>query len=193
MQQRVVAVLVPLALLLGCQTTKVGDLDSPFFAPPKGSTVILHKNLDIAPRTGRVFLQRGQAYRYGGVNRYFPWCYFQINTVEDGTQELRANTFVVYRVVSRMEEVVQNQPIRLAGLPSKTAGDLLLAYGGGGPPTVTQTVQLWLRSEQQSDIRKMVCGGAEDNPATVVPPSIIEIKGALGAFATLTLPAQSGS
>lgn len=193
MHQRLLVLLAPLALSLGCQTVKVGDIDSPFFAPPKGSTVILHENLEIAPQTARVFLQRGQIYRYGGINRYYPWCYFQINTVEDATQELGADTFDVYRVVSRTEEVVENQPIRFAGLSSKTAGGIMLAYGGGGPPTVTQTVQLWLRSEKQADIRKMVCGGAEDNPATVVPPSILEIKGALGATATLKLPELKGS
>jgi hypothetical protein len=174
---------------------KVGDTDSPFFAPPKDSTVILHENLQFAPQTARVFLQRGQTHQYG-FNRYYPWCYIQVNAVVDAPQTLRADTFEVYRVVSREEQVVEHEPIRLAGVAIERGGDLqtgqdlrlAVGNGGGGPSTVTQTVQLWLRSEKQSNIRKMVCGGAEDNPATALPPSILEIQGALGAIATLKIP-----
>lgn len=194
MHQRLVVLLAPLILTLGCQTVKVGDTDSPFFAPPKGSTVILHENLQFAPQTARVFLQRGQTHQYG-FNRYYPWCYIQVNTVVNTPQTLRSDTFDVYRVVSRSEEVVENEPIRLAGVSIQTGEGVRLAVGdgGGGPSTVTQTVQLWLRSDQQSDVRKMVCGGAEDNPATALPPSILEIQGALGAIATLKIPQQKDS
>jgi hypothetical protein len=58
MHQRLFAILLPLALLLGCQAVKVGDLDSPFFAPPKDSTVILYQNLAIRIERGRANLVR---------------------------------------------------------------------------------------------------------------------------------------
>ncbi len=200
MHQRLIVLFVPLLITLGCQTVKKGDTASPFFPPPNGSTVILHQDLEIPPQTARVFLQRGQTYGYYGFNRYYPWCYFKLNTVVDATQTLRADTFEVYRVVSTEEQVVENEPIRLAGVSLESGGDLQtdgalrLAIGGGdGPSTIVQVVQLWLRSEKQQDIRTMVCGGAEDNPSLVVPPSILQIQGALGSIATLKLPEQKDS
>ena len=194
MHLRILALLVPLGLTLGCQTVEFGDPESPFFPPPKGSTVTLHQDLEFFPQTARVFFQRGITYGYYGFNRYYPWCYIQINTVVDAPQTLKANTFEVYKVVSRTEQVVENEPIRVADMSTQWGDDVRLAFGGGnggdGPATVYETVQLWLRSDQKSDVRKMVCGGGEDNPALVLPPSIKEIQHALGSFATLEIPQQ---
>jgi len=178
-----------MVLLLGCQTHKVGDPSSPYYPPHEGSIVILHKDLEFPPETARIFLQRGKTHAYPGFDHYYPWCYFQLNTIKNTTQTLSADTFEVYRVVSRTEQVVENGPVHLAGLRIQFETDFVMASsGGGGPTTVTAVVQMWLRSERQAEIRKLVCGGAEENPAIARPPSINEIRAALGEIATLQLP-----
>ena len=178
----------PLVFLLGCQTAKIGDPSSPYYPPPRGSAVILNSDLEIPPETARIFLQRGKIYGYHGFDRYFPWCYFELETVKNTAQILSVDTFEVYKVVSRTERVVENGPIHLAGVRIQFGTDLLLSKGGSdGPSTETAVVQMWLRSEKQAQIRKLVCGGAEENPAIVKAPSIEQIRTALGEIATLQL------
>jgi hypothetical protein len=177
-----------LFILTGCQTSKVGDPASPYYPPPTGSAVILNNDLEIPPETARIFLQRGKTYGYHGFDRYTPWCYFELNTIKNTTQTLGADTFEVYKVSSRTEQVVENGTIHLAGVNIQFGTDVFMAKGGSdGPSSETAVIQMWLRSEQQAQIRKLVCGGAEENPAIVKAPSIDQIRAALGEIATLRL------
>ena len=174
--------------LIGCQTSKVGNPASPYFPPPTGSAVILNNDLEIPPETARVFLQRGKIFAYHGFDRYTPWCYFELTTVRDTTQTLEADTFEIYKVVSRTEQVVEHGPIRLARVSIQFGSDFFMAKGGSdGPSSETAVIQMWLRSERQTQVRKLVCGGAEENPAIARAPSIDQIRGALGEIAILRL------
>lgn len=178
----------PLCLLSGCQTPKVGNPASPNYPPPAGSIIILNQDLEFPPETARTFLQRGKTFTYNDFDRYFPWCYFELQTVKSTPQILSADTFEIYRVTSRTEQVVENAAIQLAGLGVQFGTDTLLVMdGGGGPATETAVVQMWLRSERQAQIRKLVCGGAEENPAIVKAPSIDQMRISLGEIATLRL------
>jgi hypothetical protein len=58
---------------------------------------------------------------------------------------------------------------------------------GDGPSSETAVVQMWLHSDRQPQIRKLVCGGAEENPAIAKAPSIDQIRTSLGEIATLQL------
>lgn len=177
-----------LCLLLSCQSAKVGNPTSPNYPPPAGSVIILNQDLEIPPETTRVFLQQGKVYGYHGFDRYLPWCYFELEKLKSTTQILSADTFEIYRITSRTEQVVENTAVHLAGLGVRPATDTLVAMSGGdGPSTETAVVHMWLRSERQSDIRKLVCGGAEENPAIVQAPSIDQIRTSLGEIATLQL------
>ncbi len=181
--------LASVVLLLGCRTVKFGDTSSPYYRPSKGSIVILHSDLEFQPQTARVFLQRGKTYGYGGIDRYYPWCYFQLYTVKDSIQTLNADTFEVYKVASRTEWVVEHGTMHLAGVRIQFGTDNFTAMSGdGGPSTETAVVQMRLRSEKQPQIFQLACGGAEENPVLSKPPSIDEIRAALGKIATLRLP-----
>ena len=185
----ILSVLAALTLLAGCQAPQVRDEASPNFLPPKGSLVILHDDMQIPPQSARVFLQRGQFYGYHGIDLYYPWCAFEVNDVSESTQILRANTFEIYRVHIRTEQVVDNTKTQLASLafgPNKAWH--LVMDGSGGPTTVTKVLVMWMDSPNQSNIRKLTCGGSEENVALARTPSVNQIRAALGDVATLELP-----
>ena len=48
-----------------------------------------------------------------------------------------------------------------------------------------------LSSAEQPDVYRLVCRGGEDNPADAIPPSIQEMRRALGDYATLQLPEEA--
>lgn len=192
MIRHIVSILVTFVLLAGCQSSQVRDEASPNFLPPKGSLVILHDDMQIPPQSTRVFLQRGQLYGYYGIDRYYPWCAFEVNNVSDSTQILRANTFKIYRVYIRTKQVVDNTKTQLAkltvGAPRQTWH--LTGDGNGGPTTVTKVIVMWMNSPTQSNIRKLTCGGSEENEALARTPSVMQIRAALGDVATLELPSE---
>jgi hypothetical protein len=191
MIRHIVSVLATFVLLASCQSPQVRDQNSPNFLPPKGSLVILHDDMQISPQSARVFLQRGRLVGYHDLDRYYPWCSFEVNDVSDSTQILRANTFEIYRVYIRSEQVVENTKTRLAQL---TVGAHkvwhLSGDGSGGPTTVTKVIVMWMNSPTQSNIRKLTCGGSEENEALARTPSVMQIRAALGDVATLKLPSE---
>jgi hypothetical protein len=192
MIRHIVSVLVTFVLLAGCQSPQVRDQDSPNFLPPKGSLVIVHDDMQIPPQSARVFLQRGRLVSYHDVDRYYPWCAFEVNDVSDSTQILRANTFKIYRVYIRTEQVVDNTKTQLAKLTIGAPRQIwhLTGDGNGGPTTVTKVIVMWMTSPTQSNIRKLTCGGSEENEALARTPSVMQIRAALGDFATLELPSE---
>jgi hypothetical protein len=187
----ILSVLATFVLLAGCQSPQVRDQDSPNFLPPKGSLVILHDDIQIPPQSARVFLQKGRLVGYHAVDHYYPWCAFEVNEVSDSIQILRANTFEIYRVYIRTEQVVDNTTTPLAKL---TVGARkawpLSGDGSGGPTTVTKVIVMWMNSLAQSNIRKLSCGGSEENEALARTPSVMQIRTALGDVATLELPSE---
>jgi hypothetical protein len=193
MIRHIVSVLVTFVLLAGCQSPQVRDEASPNFLPPKGTLVILHDDMQIPSQSARVFLQRGRLIGYYGLDRYYPWCAFEVNDVSDSTQILRANTFEIYRVYIRTEQVVENTNTQLAKLTvgAHQAWHFIVdGNGGGGPTTVTKVIVMWMNSPTQSNIRKLTCGGSEENEALARTPSVMQIRGALGNVATLELPSD---
>jgi len=51
-----------------------------------------------------------------------------------------------------------------------------------------QGCHLWLASAEQPDVRRLTCVGVDSVPFTARPPSIDQIRDALGTVATLHLP-----
>jgi hypothetical protein len=191
MIRNIFSVLATFVLLAGCQSPQVRDQDSPNFLPPKGSLIILHDDMQIPPQSARVFLQRGRLVGYNDVDRYYPWCAFEVNDVSDSTQILHANTFKIYRVYIRTEQVVDNTKTQLAKLivGARQAWHLT-GDGNGGPTTVTKVIVMWMNSPTQSNMRKLTCGGSEENEALARTPSVMQIRVALGDVATLVLPSE---
>lgn len=175
--------LASLTLLAACgQNPLVKQAtDNPYYAPPVGTSIRLHKSLTLPGGHTRVFLQRGEVVSKQAFDRYLPNCNFEVNTLSEQPREIRPESFIVVRVQQETSEVVQNsQPRMLASLA--------LAMEDYSTPMVVRGLHLWIASDQQPDVRRLTCRGAFDDMPRAYPPSIDEMRRALGSYAELVLP-----
>jgi hypothetical protein len=176
--------LASLTLLTGCgqsSLVKRGP-DSPYYAPPVGTSIRLLKPLSVPGGHTRVFLQRGQVVSKQGFDRYLPNCNFEVKTLSDQSREIRPEAFIVVRVQQEMSQVVQNdQPRRVASL-------VLAMEDDSGTPMIVQGIHLWIASDQQPDVMRLTCRGSFNDMPRAYPPSINEMRAALGGYAELELP-----
>ncbi len=171
------------SLLVGCSQTGLVNKDPATYwtLPPVGTTVELHETLTVPGGHTRVFLQRGKVVSKQGFDRYVPSCNFEIRTLSEQSREIRPESFLVTRVQRETAEVVQQDyPVMLAGLNHAGMDD--------GLPMIVQSVHLWISTDLQPDIMRLTCRGAFDDPSAVEPPSIEQMRKALGNYASLKLP-----
>jgi hypothetical protein len=175
------------SLTSACVDHVRGDLSSPFNPVPVGSVVQVERDINIPPGRTRVFVQRGSVST--GFNSYAPSCSFEVTDLDyDNTQVIEPGAFRVRRVERfGFEQVVQREPIQVASLGWH---GLLLAEVEGSP-MVFEGYHLWLESEAQPDVMRVTCRGEFEDVSMAKPPSIEEIRWALGKTATLTLPGDT--
>ena len=118
-----------------------------------------------------------------GFSEYAPHCHFSVNDVLEVAQVIEPDTFTVTRVRRLdFQQVVDGLPVG-ATLVAMVGGG-----GGDGPGDVFHARRFELSSPRQPQVRALTCAGALDDPADAVPPTLAEIRRALGAIASLTLP-----
>lgn len=187
---RSLAVLAPAAMLLlgGCAAQVRGDLGSPYYAVPEGSTLELHRPVTIPPGRTRVFLQDGEVST--GFDSYRTSCALEITELADRPRMVEPDSFRVTRTQRIMlEEVVEAEPLRLAavGFGFGIGFGPFLATDDGGAPMVYEGWHLWLESPRQPGVRRLSCRGVFADVAEAEPPSIREIREALGGLASLVI------
>ncbi|MET0071440.1 MAG: hypothetical protein ABW096_15495 [Candidatus Thiodiazotropha sp.] len=167
-------------LLSACsQSYMVSDnLAYPYNLPPIGSKLVLVERVAIEPGTTRTFLQRGRQMSLGDFDRYRANCNFEVGRLSDEVQQIEPDTFVIKRVQRLTTEVVR--------IPDHRPRFIAARFDPGSP-TVTHGYHLWLSSESQPDVMRVTCRGAFDDLSRAEPPSIDEIREALGEIVELVL------
>lgn len=183
---RIVIAALAALMLPACALLEVEpDTASPFFAVPTGSVLEINQPLTIRAGSTRVWLQRGNV----GVGRdwWHPACNLEINTLDRERDQIVApGSFEVVRVQG-VEEYTQLQAPMLA---AASPVSLRAAFDDGGVTWMWLGHHLWLDSAEQPDVRRLTCFGVYSRPFEARPPSIDQIREALGSAATLHLPDQ---
>ncbi len=156
----------------GPQTT-----DSPFFQPPVHSTLVVHEAIKIPAGRASVFLQGGR-WSGGGFNHYEPHCLLRVRDVSDAPQWVQPDRFDIVRVVRDQPFVIA---LQAPGYASDGSGDT------GIPVDLISVVEMTLHSIVQPHVLSLACGGSTADPSDVVPPSIDEMRAALGSMASLEI------
>jgi hypothetical protein len=167
--------------LLGCAGADRPDPGSPFWLPPVGSVVDLHQALTVPPPAARLFIQRGELSSSGGLDLYYPSCNFEMQKISEQPQVIEPGRFSVVRVWGQQGDFVQRGP-------GRQAGALLADKADNGSTMIIHQVHMRLASEQQPGVRNLSCRGGLDDPWLARPPSVQEMREALGEIADLVLP-----
>jgi hypothetical protein len=115
---------------------------------------------------------------------FWPNCNFEVGRLDqENSQIIEPDRFTVRRSQFLTEEVVQRaEAVHLASLRLADGQD------SGGHSMIYEGWHLWLESPDQPDVRRLTCRGVFADPHRADPPSIAEIRDALGDIATLLLP-----
>lgn len=172
---------VPLAVLTlaACQqsSTVRESMKGNAYRQLEGMYLVLNQEIRVPPGKARVFLQDGAV--TAGFDSYRIHCAFEINSVEHDGVAIKPGTFVVSRVQQTVQQVVMAEPLQLASL------SLGIGMWSGGSASYYSGYHFWLTSQNQPEVRRMTCFGVFAQPYELYPPTVEEIRYALGTIATL--------
>jgi len=160
--------------------------DSPLSPVPVQSRLILHETLTIPTDQLSLWFQDGKQMLKNDLNFYHPHCKFETLNKQDSPKQVRPDTFSIHKVV-RWDNYVSNT-VRLAQLRFGV-GMGMVAKDSGGIGPLNAATEMFLKSEKQPDVYRMVCSQWEDaNDLNHV--TINQIQRTLGKIFTLELPAE---
>lgn len=169
-----------------CNAALVTDPSAKNYVPTPGTTVNVPQRIEVPGGQTRIFFQRGEIVKKASdIDNYKANCNFEINTLAETPRYIEAGTYTVTRTTRQEREVVLFKPLQYASL---AVGGMV--GRGDGPPMYFEEVRMTLRSEKPSDIRNLTCRGVMTDPAWVEPPTLAEIREALGQYATLKVPEE---
>jgi hypothetical protein len=178
----VITLIIPImsAELGGCQIPLQPDADSPFYEIPEGSTLVLNRDITIRAGTVRTLYQGGR--EVYAPNQWEPFCKFEILTLKDEPQQVKADEFVIYRS-GRGEDTLL---VGLETLPRYARAGILFFDDDQPSPHIYGTY-LFLRSPAQPDVYRLLCGHLQDSASVPRHLTINQIRAALGDTFTLQI------
>ncbi len=175
-------ILLLVALLLAsCAAYRSDPLVATRIALKNNAALILHQPVEIPGGRSSVIIQQGEVIS-GGRNRYAPFCELVVDKLAETPRTIRADVFMIKRVGGQIRygDRHRNGALQLAAL------DSFVLASGSLPPDITETWRMRLISTRQPDVILLVCGGVERNMGEQVdPPTLAQIRAALGSVATL--------
>jgi len=186
MQQasRIVVSMLLLITTHGCSRLTVTDPNALYFVPPPGSQVVVKQRLEVPPGMTRVYLQHGKVIPKSARNDYAVNCNFEINTVSDAPRHIEPGEYIVSRSQRRTDSIVGLEPVRVASLVSS------MMERDGGTPLMFEELRFTLTATSPSDLRELACRGVMSFPAEIVPPTLAEMRRALGDYAEIRVPGE---
>jgi hypothetical protein len=134
---RRLAILVFATFLVSCASSSGGS-GNYIYTISKGDKFILKKDLTIAARDAHVVLQDGEIMKFANIEKYAPFCRFEVNT--KGAQVIKPGTFTVTKVAQQDPEVlprVYNYIVKFHLTATNNPNIRSLACGSWGSATET--------------------------------------------------------
>ncbi|HBG96490.1 MAG TPA: hypothetical protein DDY14_14495 [Chromatiaceae bacterium] len=144
-----------------------------------GSSLTLNQDIRIAQDRARVFFVNGRARNFGAS--YQPSCALEVRRISrDGPQVISARSIGIDRIQSDWAQVVHigRQPAARLRLVGHGGGD-------GGDAMIQTGFHFWLDDSRDRNLMRLTCLGILANPALAYPPTLADIRIALGRIATL--------
>lgn len=167
------------ALLLTACAAPRPDPDSPYYALPEDSTVVLEQPVTLPSPGVSVWIQDGKVGT--GRDRYQPACKLEMRTRPDQGRTVEPDTFRVTRVSRSQMQVGLDTGLRR----------VVLGDRDDGPTAFEMETHIYLESERQPEVYRLVCAhwdggvGSADFPEHL---TINQIRGTLQGIFRLELP-----
>lgn len=160
--------------LAGCSQSAVRNGTDPlaFLAP--GSEIQLTRDLDVPAGNTRIFFQRGKAISKSELDFYHTSCDLEVRELQQETQRVSSDLFVVGRLRTGIESVVTR------GLLQFADSNLSLRIFGDGGPSIHRYLRVDMHSTLQPNVMRLTCRGAWADYFEARLPGEVEIKLALG-------------
>ena len=171
-------------LLTGCAAHR--EAWNKIYGIPVNSTVAVMQPLTIPVRDTQVFIQEATSRHPQGIpgsyNSYYPFCYFEVADISNAPQSIEPGTFTITAVRQDETEIIARAgPGRLVVQPS------IGGQGDAGLRMIYRMFEMRLHSDEQPQVKKLVCSGGFDIESWAKLPKLKEIEQALGNVARLEL------
>ncbi len=162
--------------LSGCSA--YNNVRSAYAYPSVDSKLVLMRTLVVLPGKAGLYIQNGLN-RGGKHSRFEPFCYIRFRNVAASRRNIVPDTFIVKS--SRVEmRLIADQGFIRSNKPSFRLVD-------STPSDILEVVTMRLYSAKNPKVYLIECGGVENSPAEVEPPTIADIRNALGNIMALKL------
>lgn len=162
------------------------NADSPYYKIPPGSVIRLEQRITIPVGKTRIWIQDGRI-AGTGFNSFVPSCNVEVTRLdEENPQYVEPGEYRITRTQFLREAISSAGPRMVA-----SRDRILLAESvdsSGGDEFYHEGYHLWVDNPQQPEVRRFTCRGLYGFPYETRPPSISEIRSALGPVASLILP-----
>lgn len=168
------------ATLSGCQVLVRESDTGAWVDIPPGSTLTLNRAITMPKDRARVFFRGGRVSAMGAS--LGPSCGLEVRRIDrEAKQSIPAGTYPITRVQAYWAQVAAIEARSLIRFRLAQATD------GGGNPMVQEGYHLWLDGGPDSNVMRLTCLGMLDDLPDARPPTLAEIRSALGGLATLEL------
>ena len=168
---------VCVAGLTGCQQMPLENENSPYYTPPIGSLLILHKEFTIQPNQVSVYLQNGGIVHKSQIDQYYANCKFEVKTIKTTAQFIVPDTFEIVKIRLDYNLVLYNKVI--------VASRVVLSGSASATAEVFSTTY-YLRSAKQPNVLYLTCEHWED-PADGAHLTLAQIRQTLGDIMTIQI------
>ena len=168
-------VILGTAILLGsCESfLKMAAWPEPY-SIPRG-TIFINQDLPIKPNEVSVWIQFGKIVDRRNIKKRYPNCHFELFTLKPTNRSIYKDNVQIIKFVHNTDYVAASN-IMLASLVQISSD--------GNPMVEIFTTNIYLISEMQPDLYRLVCEHWED-PSTGIFLTMQQIRETLGGIATI--------
>lgn len=168
--------------MAACQPLSSYPPNSPYYQPPANGQLILNRAIEIPPDRATLRFQFGKAVQR--VHEYDTHCIFEVTTLSEHPQHIEPDRFVITKVRSgsSLYPALRSQPgLMHAGW----------VYDDSAPTHYYYRTEMFLRSERQPQVLMLTCQHVwvvGTDWSRQRPPTLAEMRQALGDYFTFSLP-----
>ncbi len=168
--------------LVSCSTHQTGNLENRLgYYPPVSSKIILKQVLKVGVDKAGLYIQDGEV-TGNSHSRFKPFCYIRFVNVKQNGGTIKPDTFIIKNSRIETRLIAKHKPILTP------YGLITYRLADSTPSDILEVITMRIVSAKQPTVYLLECGGVENSPSQVEPPTMAELRQAMGNIMSLKLP-----